>query len=148
MSNENGKLESHVSLNNPNSFLAEQIGFDEEQEIMKSERSVKTQPLKIEKLVTKNQSLTLNDRSEINIYQADLPIHSQKKEEVIKMRKTSADNFECFLNESGVNSSFQLIFSEIIYKKIPVEDHFSYAAGRLRQIARDVEAVKIKIINK
>jgi protein-tyrosine phosphatase len=64
--------------------------------------------------------------------------------EKIKLRKTQANIFEKYLNDTGINTVFQLIFSEIIVKKIPVEDHFSYTAGRLRQISREIDEIKYK----
>jgi len=57
-------------------------------------------------------------------------------------KKAKANIFEKYINDTGIASAFELIFSEIIYKKIAVEDHYTYAAGRLRQIGREIELIK------
>jgi hypothetical protein len=144
-------------MKNANSDLAriksmnEIITFDEDPEL-KTDRSLKASKIKNDKDSKNNYSLILNDKSDIKIYSPDLPIqqinNKKSESENVKLKKISADNFEKFVNESGINSCFELIFSEIIYKKIPAEDHFSYAAGRLRQIGRELETIKNKIVNK
>ncbi len=69
-----------------------------------------------------------------------------RREEIenIKLRKTQANTFDNYVNDTGISSAFQLIFAEIISKKIPIEDHFSYAAGRLRAIGRDIDDITLK----
>jgi hypothetical protein len=147
MKNENSEIEGMKSLN-------EIITFEEDQEL-RIDRSLKTSRIRNDKESKNNNSLILNDKSEIKIYSPDMPIQQRdnkisesKNTNKTKLKKISADNFENFVNESGICSSFELIFSEIIYKKIPVEDHFSYAAGRLRQIGREIETIKNQMINK
>ena len=48
-------------------------------------------------------------------------------------------NFEKYLSENGISKAFEIIFSEIISKSIPVENHFAYTATRLRQIGNQTD---------
>ena len=59
--------------------------------------------------------------------------------EKIEIRKQQADLVEKYIYETGIGTSFQIIFSELISKKIPVENYFAYTASRLRQIGREKE---------
>ena len=43
-----------------------------------------------------------------------------------KLRKIQALAFEKYINETGISNTFQLIFSELIIKKIPMKDYFPY----------------------
>jgi hypothetical protein len=49
-----------------------------------------------------------------------------------EMKKLQAQYFEKYINETGIAIAFQLIFSELITKKIPVSDYYTYTAKRLR----------------
>ena len=51
-------------------------------------------------------------------------------------RATDSQRFQIFLHDSGLPISFQIIFTEIIQKKIPEEQHFQYTAQRLRELGR------------
>ena len=42
--------------------------------------------------------------------------------------------FEKYLNDSGLSLAFQVVFAEILAKKIPEEQVFGYTAMRLRQL--------------
>ena len=57
--------------------------------------------------------------------------------EKIELRKYQADVVEKYLNETGISSSFQIIFSELMSKKIPMDNYYTYTASRLRQIGRE-----------
>ena len=59
--------------------------------------------------------------------------------EKIEIRKQQADLVEKYIYETGIGTSFQIIFSELISKKIPVENYYTYTASRLRQIGREKE---------
>ncbi len=50
--------------------------------------------------------------------------------------------FEKYITDTGIGKAFQLIFTELITKKINTEDYYSYAAGRLRQLARELQEKK------
>ena len=73
--------------------------------------------------------------------------YEQNKKEImekIEIRKQQADLVEKYIYETGIGTSFQIIFSELITKKIPVENYYTYTASRLRQIGREKEALDRK----
>ena len=73
--------------------------------------------------------------------------YEQNKKEImekIEIRKQQADIVEKYIFETGIGTSFQIIFSELISKKIPVENYYTYTAGRLRQIGKEKEALDRK----
>ena len=77
--------------------------------------------------------------------------YEQNKKEImekIEIRKQQADLVEKYIYETGIGTSFQIIFSELISKKIPVENYYTYTASRLRQIGREKEALERKNKNK
>lgn len=64
--------------------------------------------------------------------------------EKIKIRKTQGTAFDKYLNDTGIPVAFQLIFTELLSKKIAPENYFSYTAARLKTIGREVEEIKNK----
>ena len=44
--------------------------------------------------------------------------------------------FQKYMDDTGLQLSFQIIFTEIISQEIPEEDVFSYTAMRLREIGK------------
>ena len=73
--------------------------------------------------------------------------YEQNKKEImekIEIRKQQADLVDKYIHETGIGTSFQIIFSELISKKIPVENYYSYTASRLRQIGKEKEALDRK----
>ena len=69
-----------------------------------------------------------------------------KKEimEKIEIRKYQADVVEKYINETGIGTAFQIIFSELLSKKIPTDNYYTYTASRLRQIGREKAAIDRK----
>jgi hypothetical protein len=59
--------------------------------------------------------------------------------EEIEKRKLQSHNFDEFVENSGLNLAFQLIFDEIISKQIQPELYFSYTAMRLRQLGTEIK---------
>lgn len=51
--------------------------------------------------------------------------------------------FKKYLDQTGIAMAFQVIFAEILDKKIDETKLFSYTAMRLRQIGEDLEKIKI-----
>lgn len=82
--------------------------------------------------------------NEINSDICEKQLNRIEELEKIQLRKTQASLFEKYLSDTGISSAFELIFSEMLTKKIPSENHFTYTAGRLRQIAREIETIKQK----
>ena len=86
-----------------------------------------------------NNNGNVNDAQAENNYD-----YEQNKKEImekIEMRKQQAEYVEKYIYETGIGTAFQIIFSELISKKIPVENYYTYTAGRLRQIGREKEAL-------
>ena len=98
-----------------------------------------------------NKSLHSNNNS-INISQSlsinknDLNSSQGRRENLdkIQLRKIQANAFENYINETGISTAFQLIFSELITKKIPVENYYTYTASRLREIGRELDEIKAR----
>ena len=88
-----------------------------------------------------------SDKNEINAQPENNYDYEQNKKEImekIEIRKQQADLVEKYIYETGIGTSFQIIFSELITKKIPVENYYTYTASRLRQIGREKEALDRK----
>ena len=47
-----------------------------------------------------------------------------------------------YLDESGLEASFELIFMEIVHEEIPEEQIFQYTAKRLREIGKDFKMIE------
>jgi len=58
--------------------------------------------------------------------------------------KSKSYNLEKYLKETGIPLAFQEIFSELLIKKVKIENYFSYTAMRLRQMNHEIEAIKNK----
>jgi hypothetical protein len=61
-----------------------------------------------------------------------------------KLRKEQATKFENYIHESGLAMGFQLIFAELISKKISPENYFQYVTIRLKEIGRELDSLKVK----
>ena len=106
---------------------------------------------KINKISSKNSS-NLSKEKEENLEESQnltegqnqIEENNKKREDLdkITLRKTQAQSFEKYIYETGISNAFQLIFSELIIKKIPMENYFSYTASRLRQIGREFDEIK------
>lgn len=99
------------------------------------------QPSKKKSIILSNLPKINND---INSYMCEKKFNRIEELEKIELRKAQASLFEKYLGDTGISSAFELIFSEMLTKKIPSENHFTYTAGRLRQIAREIETIKQK----
>lgn len=51
--------------------------------------------------------------------------------------------FKKYLDQTGIAMAFQVIFAEILDKKVEESKLFGYTASRLRQIGEDLEKIKI-----
>ena len=83
-----------------------------------------------------------NNQQENNNYDYE----KNKKEimEKIEIRKYQADTVEKYINETGIGTAFQIIFSELLSKKVPTDNYYAYTASRLRQIGREKAALERK----
>lgn len=89
--------------------------------------------------------MTEQSKETVNFKDDNKPILNEeaKKRRVdldqIEIKKVQADLFERYIYDTGIDTAFKLIFSELITKKIPVENYYTYTASRLRQFGRDLE---------
>ena len=51
--------------------------------------------------------------------------------------------FKKYLEQTGIAMAFQVIFAEILDKKVDENKVYSYTAMRLRQIGEDLEKIKM-----
>lgn len=58
-------------------------------------------------------------------------------DEVTKKKK-QAEMFKKYLEQTGIAMAFQVVFAQILDKKIEEAKVFSYTAMRLRQIGEDL----------
>ena len=67
-----------------------------------------------------------------------------KNQQNFKENKNMAksEEFKQYLSEQGISLSFQVIFSEILHKKIKKDKVFEYTTMRLKQIGNDLLAIK------
>ena len=66
--------------------------------------------------------------------------HPQKKsnEDIERQVNKQLHLFQKYLEESGISIAFQIIYTEILSKKIDADSVFTYTAMRLRQIGKEV----------
>ena len=101
---------------------------------------------------TENNENNINNESNQNINSSQNNIQPEnnydyeknKKEimEKIEIRKFQADSVEKYINETGIGTAFQIIFSELLSKKVPTDNYYAYTASRLRQIGREKAALE------
>ena len=95
----------------------------------------------------KATSQNQNGTSEQNNFENNNYDYEKNKKEImdkIELRKYQADVVEKYINETGIGTAFQIIFSELLSKKIPVDNYYNYTASRLRQIGREKAAIDRK----
>ena len=103
---------------------------------------------------TENNENIINNESKQNINSSKNNIQPEnnydyeknKKEimEKIEIRKYQADAVEKYINETGIGTAFQVIFSELLSKNIQTDQYYEYTASRLRQIGREKAALNRK----
>ena len=110
----------------------ENIDINENKEINENNNKINES---IEKNIPSENNNIPTENSNNNNYDYE----KNKKEimEKIELRKYQADVVEKYINETGIGSAFQIIFSELMSKKVPVDNYYNYAASRLRQIGRE-----------
>jgi hypothetical protein len=104
----------------------------------KKNSSKNSSKLSIEKEENLQDSKNLNEESN-NIEEIN---KNRENLDKISIRKAQAQAFEKYIYETGISNTFQLIFSELIIKKIPMENYFTYTASRLRQFGRELDENK------
>ena len=147
-----------MSQNENNEIMSSEIKKSSEEAVEESENVKYTnQNLESQNLNNEEQNENIqnqpdntnNNANEIKEGENNVPAennydYEQNKKEImekIEIRKQQADTVEKYIYETGIGTSFQIIFSELISKKIPVENYYTYTASRLRQIGREKEAL-------
>jgi len=71
-----------------------------------------------------------------------------EKDKAYKINKEEQyKKLEAYISESGLTLAFNIIFAELISKQILPENFFAYTSMRLKQIGKEIEGMKTKIIN-
>ncbi|CAD8061479.1 unnamed protein product [Paramecium sonneborni] len=82
-------------------------------------------------LIKENDSKVVNNKSQVQ----------QLTEE---QKQQQMDQFKKFLQQTGISDAFQVIFAEIIDKKLKEEDSYKYTADRLREIGKGLSTEQMK----
>lgn len=102
-------------------------------------------PSKNEK-INKKQTDMQNIQSPLKA-NTKIQTETQKKsidDEVLLKRQEQAKLFEDFVNNTGITTAFQIIFSELISKEISIDNYFTYVAVRLKEIGKELNDLKEK----
>lgn len=85
-----------------------------------------------------------NVKGSLNAKNATKDDFQKRREELDRMslRNVQADMFEKYIYETGISTAFQLIFSELITKKIPVENYYDYTVTRLKEFGEEFDKMK------
>ena len=91
-----------------------------------------------------NESKQELPSDKINIEPENNYDYEKNKKEImekIEIRKFQADAVEKYINETGIGTAFQIIFSELLSKNIQTDQYYEYTASRLRQFGREKAAL-------
>lgn len=72
------------------------------------------------------------------VNEEDLRTSQRKDDNLEKRVRKQINSFEKFLEDSGIPTAFEVIYTEILEKKIEPDKVFIYAATRLRQIGKEI----------
>lgn len=56
-------------------------------------------------------------------------------------KEKRAEKFRQYVQNTGLQTAFQLVISEFLSKNIPKEDAFKFAAKRMKEIGREYEDI-------
>ena len=56
-------------------------------------------------------------------------------------RRQNAERFTNYVQISGLRKAFQVIFAEIVVKRVEASEVFAYSAARLRQLGGEIQSV-------
>jgi Ca2+-binding EF-hand superfamily protein len=140
-----------------NQIDSENSGFIDEKELFdvmtKTSESIKSRPPTIDQVQRVMQSIDKSQEGKISFDEyieliklllRDTLEHDHQPEENNNSKKVEEQinkqlqMFEKYLEESGITMAFQLIFAEILTKKIEPGNVFTYTAMRLRQIGKEI----------
>ena len=81
---------------------------------------------------------TLKKHLENGVNEEHLRKNQRKDDDMERKIGKQSRRFQKYLEESGLPAAFQVIYTEILEKKIEPDKVFTYVAVRLRQIGREV----------
>jgi hypothetical protein len=77
------------------------------------------------------------------------PISQKKREEILRINQERKEDqykqVEEYLNESGLDIAFNIIFAELISNQILPENFFLYTSKRLIEIGKEIEGMETNI---
>jgi hypothetical protein len=73
-------------------------------------------------------------------------VESDKDKAYKANKEEQYKKLEAYISESGLTLAFNIIFAELISKQILPENFFAYTSMRLKQIGKEIEDLKTKII--
>ena len=140
-----------------NNIDSDDTGFIDENELFEvmssAAKSMKSKSPSIEQVQKTMQSIDRNKDGKVSFEEyieliklllRDMLDSDQEPEENSNSKKAEdqinkqLQMFEKYLEESGITMAFQLIFAEILTKKIEPSNVFTYTAMRLRQIGKEI----------
>jgi len=95
---------------------------------------------RVETQANKNNNLKTNNNLNKNTTQKESNIKNTV--EPSQEDHNNANSFLEYIDESGLPQAFQLIFAELISKKINPQNYYSYVGMRLRQIGKEINDMK------
>lgn len=106
-------------------------------------------PSKNEKINRKQTDPISNMQNMQSPVKANTKTHTETKkksidDEILLKRQEQAKLFEDFVNNTGITTAFQIIFSELISKEISTDNYFTYVAVRLKEIGKELNDIKEK----
>lgn len=76
-----------------------------------------------------------------------LDYYGINQEEEVERKEKKAQKFRTYISNSGLQTAFQLVVSEILAQSVAPEDFFKFASKRLKEIGREYHEIKECIDN-
>ena len=76
-----------------------------------------------------------------------LDYYGINQEEEVERKEKKAQRFRAYVSNSGLQTAFQLVISEILSQNVPAEDFFKFASKRLKDIGKEYYQIKECIDN-
>lgn len=117
----------------------------------KTERSIEKSNNKKDKTKEKDNNISIletqphatkNPNGKNNKNNSQKENNLKKSVEPTQEDNNNANAFLEYIDESGLPEAFQLIFAELITKKINPQNYYSYVGMRLRQIGKEINDIK------
>lgn len=143
--NINNNKEKENNNNNNNNNVKNKMEKEAESPGVIDNQQNKANNPKKEKQDFKNLGKQSNQNSQKNAFQKTEASKNPSQENLItEQDQNNANNFIDYLDDSGLPEAFQLIFAELITKKINPQNYYNYVGMRLRQIGKEINDLKNK----